>query len=126
MVDFDKATERVLAGLEKRNNLSPEERKIVAFHEAARAITAWFLEGADPILKITIIPRSKKALGHTQFLHNQSVLNSKQDLLDRICCALASRVVEELVMKEITDSSSEDLKKAQEIAHKIVTEFGMS
>lgn len=109
MSDFEKATERVLAGLEKRNNLTGEEKRIIAYHESGRAIASWFLEGGDPLIKLTIIPRSKKSLGYSQFLPDQISLYTKEELLDKICCALAGKVAEELTLNQITDSSTADL-----------------
>lgn len=94
MIDFEKATERVLAGLEKRNNLTGEEKRIIAYHESGRAVASWLLEGGDPLIKLTIIPRSKKALGFSQFLPDQVSLYTKQQLLDKISCALAGKVSE--------------------------------
>lgn len=126
MVDFEKATERVLAGLEKRNNLTDQEKKIIAYHESGRAVASWLLEGGDPLIKLTIVPRSKKSLGYSQFLPDQVSLNTKQELLDKICCALAGKVSEELVLHQMTDSSTADLEKARKIAYAMVTRFGMS
>lgn len=77
--DFEIATERVMAGLEKRNLMTPEVKKVVAYHEAGHAVTAWFLEGGDPLVKVTIIPRSKGSLGYAQYLPNEAVaLKTKQ------------------------------------------------
>ena len=116
----------MLAGLEKRNTLTGEEKRIIAYHESGRAIASWMLEGGDPMIKLTIIPRSKKALGYSQFLPDQVSLYTKQELLDKICSALAGKVAEEMVLNQVTDSSTTDLEKARKIAHAMVTRYGMS
>lgn len=124
--DFEMAAERVMAGLEKKKIISEEERKVIAYHESGHAVVSWFLEGGYPLLKLTIIPRSKGSLGYAQYLPNESQLETKQELLDRICCILGGRVAEEHFFKRITTGAYDDLKKAYETAHAIVTKFGMS
>lgn len=100
-IDFEMASERVLAGLEKRNLLTDEEKKKVAIHESGHAVVSWFLEGGAPLLKITIIPRSKGSLGYAQYLPNESSLENKEDLLDRICYMLGGRVAEEVFFGKV-------------------------
>ncbi|CAD8109614.1 unnamed protein product [Paramecium primaurelia] len=124
--DFEMASERVMAGLEKKRIISEEERKTVAYHESGHAVVSWFLQGGHPLLKLTIIPRSKGSLGYAQYLPNESSLESKQELLDRICCILGGRISEEIFFNQITTGAYDDLKKAYEVAHSIVTKFGMS
>ncbi|CAD8111866.1 unnamed protein product [Paramecium primaurelia] len=124
--DFEMASERVMAGLEKKRTISEEERKIVAYHESGHAVVSWFLQGGHPLLKLTIIPRSKGTLGYAQYLPNESNLESKEELLDRICCILGGRIAEEIFFGQITTGAYDDLKKAYEITHNIVTKFGMS
>ncbi|CAD8112255.1 unnamed protein product [Paramecium sonneborni] len=124
--DFEMASERVMAGLEKKRIISEEERKTVAYHESGHAVVSWFLQGGHPLLKITIIPRSKGSLGYAQYLPNESSLESKQELLDRICCILGGRISEEIIFGQITTGAYDDLKKAYDVAHSIVTKFGMS
>ncbi|CAD8120267.1 unnamed protein product [Paramecium sonneborni] len=124
--DFEMASERVMAGLEKKRIISEEERKTVAYHESGHAVVSWFLQGGHPLLKITIIPRSKGSLGYAQYLPNESSLESKQELLDRICCILGGRISEEIIFGQITTGAYDDLKKAYQVAHSIVTKFGMS
>jgi AFG3 family protein len=75
-IDFELASERVMAGLERKTLLSPEERKLVAYHESGHAVASWFLEGGMPLLKMTIIPRSKGLLGYAQYLPNESTLET--------------------------------------------------
>lgn len=124
--DFEMAAERVMAGLEKKSIISPEERKIVAYHESGHAVVSWFLEGGMPLLKLTIIPRSKGSLGYAQYLPNESQLETYEELLDRICCILGGRCSESHFFGRVTTGAYDDLKKAYELAHAIVTKFGMS
>lgn len=91
---FESATERVMAGIEKKSIMSPLERKTVAYHEAGHAITGWFLENAAPLLKVTIIPRSKGSLGFAQYLPDETNLKTTENLLDSIKVGLGGRVAE--------------------------------
>jgi len=124
--DFQTASERVLGGLEKSKRLQKKERNIVAHHEAGHAVVGWFLEGADPVLKVSILPRSKGALGFAQFLPNETMLYSKEELIDKICAILGGRVAEELFFNEVSTGASDDLRKATSIAKELVTSYGMS
>mmetsp|Transcript_36671 Transcript_36671/g.32866 ORF Transcript_36671/g.32866 Transcript_36671/m.32866 type:complete len:260 (-) Transcript_36671:177-956(-) len=94
--EFESAAERVMAGLEKKKIISEEERRTVAVHESGHAVVSWFLEGGAPLLKLTIIPRSKGSLGFAQYLPNESSLETKEELMDRICTILGGRCSEEL------------------------------
>lgn len=87
---------------------------------------SWFLEGGFPLLKLTIIPRSKGSLGFAQYLPNESQLLTKREIVDQICCALGGRVCEEVFFGRITTGASDDLKKVHSLAHALVTKFGMS
>lgn len=100
-IDFELSSERVLAGLEKKRIVSEEERKIVAVHESGHAVVSWFLEGGLPLLKLTIIPRSKGSLGFAQYLPNENSLETKEELYDRICCMLGGRVAEEIFFGKV-------------------------
>jgi AFG3 family protein len=124
--EFEVAAERVLAGLEKKKVMSEEERKVVAFHESGHAVVSWFLEGGHPLLKLTIIPRSKGSLGFAQYLPSETSLETKEELLDRICCILGGRCSEEHFFGRITTGAYDDLRKVYDIAHALVTKFGMS
>ena len=124
--DFEVAAERIIGGLESSKKLDPKDRQIVAYHESGHAAAAWFLEGADPVLKVSILPRSKGALGFAQFLPHETMLYSKSELLDKICATLAGRVAEEIFFHKITTGAQNDLQKATEIAMALVTSFGMS
>jgi AFG3 family protein len=124
--EFESATERVIAGIEKKLPLSEVERKTVAYHEAGHAVAGWFLENSSPLLKITIIPRAKGALGFAQYLPDEVSLYTKEQLLDTMVMALGGRVSEELFFNRITPGASDDIKKVTQIAQQIVTTYGMS
>ncbi|KAH9254637.1 hypothetical protein BASA81_007394 [Batrachochytrium salamandrivorans] len=125
--NFDKAVDRVIGGLEKSSNLmSPLEKKTVAYHEAGHAILGWFLEHADPLLKVTIIPRASGALGFAQYLPKEMSLQTQPQLEDKLCMALGGRAAEELTFGVVTTGAQNDLEKVTNIAKAMVTEFGMS
>lgn len=125
--DFEAAIDRVIGGLERRNSLmTPEERRTVAFHEAGHAIAGWFLEHADPLLKVTIIPRGGGALGFAQYLPKEVTLYSREALLDRMCMALGGRVSEEINFGRITTGASDDLDKVTQMAYAMTTVYGMN
>ncbi|XP_018331195.1 AFG3-like protein 2 [Agrilus planipennis] len=126
MKHFEQAIERVVAGMEKKTNvLSPEEKKTVAYHEAGHAIAGWFLQYADPLLKVSIIPRGK-GLGYAQYLPKDQYLYSKEQLFDRMCMTLGGRVSEELFFGRITTGAQDDLKKVTQSAYAQVVQFGMN
>eukprot|EP01029_Cantina_marsupialis_P032480 TRINITY_DN992_c0_g2_i1.p1 TRINITY_DN992_c0_g2~~TRINITY_DN992_c0_g2_i1.p1 ORF type:complete len:756 (-),score=283.70 TRINITY_DN992_c0_g2_i1:380-2647(-) len=125
--DFENATDRVVGGLEKRSGfLSPEEKHRVAVHESGHAVTGWFLKYASPLLKVTIIPRASGALGFAQYLPKELHLHSREELEHWICAALGGRVAEELLCGCHTSGAQDDLSKITQIAHQMVTGFGMS
>jgi cell division protease FtsH len=128
MADLDAAIDRVIAGLEKKNRLVNEkERRIVAFHEAGHAIVAERVQYADPVHKISIIPRGIGALGYTQQLpEDERYLLQRQELLDRMAVLLGGRVAEEIVFDEISTGASNDLERVAEMARKMVRQYGMS
>ena len=103
---FDAAIERVIAGLEKKTQvLQPEEKKTVAYHEAGHAVTGWFCEHADPLLKVSIIPRGK-GLGYNQFVPKESYLHSTEQLFDKMCMSLGGRASEKIFFNRITTGIS--------------------
>jgi AFG3 family protein len=102
-----------------------EEEKTVAYHEVGHAIVGWFLKGGNPLLKLTIRPRSKGALGFAQYLPSEIGLKHKQDLLDEIACILGGRAAEEIFRKEITTGAHDDFKKANSIAQSIIGTYGL-
>lgn len=124
---FEQAIERVIAGLEKKSRvLSEEERKTVAYHEAGHAICGWFLKYADPLLKVSIIPRGQGALGYAQYLPPDLQLLSVEELSDRMAMTLGGRVSEELHFSSVTSGASDDFKKVTSIASNMVLRWGMS
>lgn len=126
LIDFDKAIERVVAGLEKKTQvLQPLEKKTVAYHEAGHAVAGWFLEHADPLLKVSIIPRGK-GLGYAQYLPKEQYLYSKEQLIDRMCMGLGGRVAEEIFFGRITTGAQDDLQRITQLAYAQVVQFGMS
>lgn len=125
MKHFEQAIERVVAGMEKKTNvLQPDEKKTVAYHEAGHAVSGWFLEHADPLLKVSIIPRGK-GLGYAQYLPKEQYLYSKEQLFDRMCMTLGGRVSEELFFSRITTGAQDDLKKVTENAYAQVNNFNI-
>jgi cell division protease FtsH len=127
-VDFDEAIDRVVAGLQKKNRvMNPQEKEIVAFHESGHAIVAESVEHADPVHKISVIPRGIAALGYTQQQPTEDrYLMTRSELLDRLAVLLGGRVAEELVFGEISTGAQNDLQRATDIARSMVTEYGMS
>jgi cell division protease FtsH len=128
MLEIDDAVDRIVAGLEKKNRLiNDKERTIVAYHEAGHAIVAERVPTADPVHKISIIPRGVAALGYTQQLPTEDrYLLQKQELMDRIAVLLGGRVAEEIVFDEISTGAGNDLERVTELARSMVMEYGMS
>lgn len=123
---FEQAIERVVAGMEKKTNvLQPEEKKTVAYHEAGHAVAGWFLEHADPLLKVSIIPRGK-GLGYAQYLPREQYLYSKEQLFDRMCMTLGGRVSEQIFFGRITTGAQDDLRKVTQSAYAQIVQFGMN
>ena len=125
--DIENSIDRVLAGPEKKSQILTEEEKlIIAYHETGHALVGWALPNADPIHKVTIIPRGR-ALGYTQALpDSEKYLTSKAELKDRLAMLMGGRVAEELIFADPTTGASNDIEKATEIARRMVMEFGMS
>jgi cell division protease FtsH len=128
MHDLEEAIDRVVAGLERRSQvLTDEERRLVAYHELGHALVAMFVKHADPVHRVSIIPRGIGALGYTQQLPDEErYLMSEPELRDRIAVLLGGRSAEELVFNFATTGAQDDLQKATEIARRMVMEFGMS
>jgi len=126
--DFDDAIERVVAGLEKKNRLiNPQERKTVAYHETGHAMLAAYTKGADPVHKISIIPRGIGALGYTiQLPTEDRFLLTEEELLGKIDVLLGGRASEQLFFGEISTGASNDIARATEIARKMISDYGMS
>lgn len=128
MVHFEQAIERVIGGLERKSLvLNPEERKTVAYHEAGHAICGWYFEFADPLLKVSIIPRGKGALGYAQYLPvGDAYLMTTKQLMDRMAMTLGGRISEELHFPTVTTGASDDFRKVTAVATNMVTKWGMS
>jgi len=127
MQDFQDAIDRVIGGLEKKNKLiSPEEKKIVAYHEAGHAAAGWFLEHADPLVKVSIVPRGVAALGYAQYLPKEQFLYQTEQLLDEMCMALGGRAAEEIIFGKISTGALSDLERITKMAYSIVTVYGMN
>jgi len=123
---FEAAIERVVAGLEKKTNvLQPEEKTTVAYHEAGHAVVGWFLEHADPLLKVSIIPRGK-GLGYAQYLPQEKYLYSTEQLYDRMCMTLGGRASEHIFFNRITTGAQDDLQKVTKSAYAQITQYGMN
>jgi AFG3 family protein len=127
MKDFQDAVDREIGGLEKRNKLiSPEEKEIVAYHEAGHAIAGWFLEHANPLVKVSIVPRGIAALGYAQYLPKEQYLYRTETLRDEMCMALGGRAAEEIVFGKITTGALSDLEKITKMAYSMVSIYGMN
>ncbi len=127
MKDFNDAIDRVIGGLEKKNKIiSPEEKKIIAYHEAGHAICGWFLDHADPLVKVTIIPRGIAALGYAQYLPKEQYLYRTEQLIDSICMTLGGRAAEEIIFGKISTGAQNDLQKVTQMAYGMVTVYGMN
>ncbi|MCL6444763.1 MAG: ATP-dependent zinc metalloprotease FtsH [Alicyclobacillus sp.] len=125
--DVDEAIDRVIAGPEKRSRVMTEhERKLVAYHESGHAVIGFFVQNADTVHKVTIVPRGM-AGGYNVILPKEDrYFMTKQEMLDRICGLLGGRVAEEIVFGEISTGASNDLERVTAIARQMVTEYGMS
>lgn len=127
MEDFQDAIDRIIGGLEKKNKIiAPEEKKIIAYHEAGHAICGWYLKHAHPLLKVTIIPRGVAALGYAQYTPKEQYLYNEEQLLDQICMTLGGRASEEVFFKEVSTGAGNDLQQITKIAYSMITVYGMN
>ncbi len=127
MNDFQDAIDRVIGGLEKKNKIIlPEEKEIIAYHEAGHAICGWFLEHAYPLLKVTIVPRGTAALGYAQYTPKEQYLYNTDQLLDQICMTLGGRAAETIFFGKISTGASNDLQQVTKMAYSMVTVYGMN
>merc|ERR1712161_33425 len=126
MDDFEKATDRIIGGLESNQIMSKEERSIVAYHEAGHAIAGWFLEHADPLLKVTIIPRTSGALGFAQYLPKEVFLRTQEEIMDIVCTTLAGRASEDVFFGRVTTGASDDLKRVTQMVYSTIQTYGMN
>ena len=127
MSDFQDAIDRVIGGLEKRNKIiSPEEKEIIAYHEAGHAICGWYLEHAYPLLKVTVVPRGSAALGYAQYTPKEQYLYNTDQLMDQICMTLGGRASEDIFFGKISTGASNDLQQITKIAYSMITVYGMN
>jgi AFG3 family protein len=127
MHDFQDAIDRVIGGLEKKNKIiSPDEKRIVAYHEAGHAIAGWFLEHADPLVKVSIVPRGVAALGYAQYLPKEQFLYTTEQLIDGMCMTMGGRVAEDIVFSKISTGAQNDLERITKLSYAMITLYGMN
>ena len=127
MLDFENAVDRVIGGLEKKNKvISTKERTTVAYHEAGHAVIGWFLEHAEPLLKVSIVPRGTAALGFAQYLPNENLLMTTDQMNDMMAMALGGRVAEEVMLGRISTGAQNDLERVTRMAYSQVALYGMN
>lgn len=127
MQDFQDAIDRVIGGLEKKTKIiSPDEKKIVAYHEAGHAVAGWFLEHADPLVKVSIVPRGIAALGYAQYLPKEQFLYQTEQLIDEMCMTLGGRAAEQIIFGKISTGALSDLERITKMAYSIVSVYGMN
>ncbi|KDP35648.1 hypothetical protein JCGZ_09086 [Jatropha curcas] len=127
MENFEAAIDRVIGGLEKKNKvISKLERRTVAYHESGHAVTGWFLEHAEPLLKVTIVPRGTAALGFAQYVPNENLLMTKEQLFDMTCMTLGGRAAEQVLIGKISTGAQNDLEKVTKMTYAQVAVYGFS
>ena len=127
MSDFNDAIDRVIGGLEKKNKIIlPEEKKIIAYHEAGHAVSGWFLEHADPLVKVTIVPRGVAALGYAQYLPKETYIRTVDHMMDEMCMALGGRAAEDIIFGMISTGALSDLQQVTRMAYAMVSVYGMN
>lgn len=127
MDDFNYALDRVIGGLEKKNKLiSPEEKEIIAYHEAGHAICGWYLEHASPLVKVTIVPRGIGTLGYAQYLPKEEYITQTEQMLDRMCMTLGGRAAERIIFNKISTGAQSDLDHVTKMAYSMISIFGMN
>ncbi|XP_065852413.1 ATP-dependent zinc metalloprotease FTSH 8, mitochondrial-like [Euphorbia lathyris] len=127
MEHFEAAVDRVIGGLEKKNKvISKLERRTVAYHESGHAIAGWFLEHAEPLLKVSIVPRGTATLGFAQYVPNENYLKTKEQLFDMTCMTLGGRAAEQVLLGKISTGAKNDLKKVTKMTYAQVAVYGFS
>jgi AFG3 family protein len=125
--DFNYALDRVIGGLEKKNKIiSPEEKEIIAYHEAGHAICGWFLEYAHPLVKVTIVPRGLAALGYAQYLPKEQYITRTEKLLDDMCMTLGGRAAEKVVFNKISTGAQSDLDHVTKMSYDMILNYGLN
>jgi AFG3 family protein len=126
LIDFNDAIDRVVGGLEKKNKIiTPDEKKRIAFHEAGHAVSSWFLEHANPLVKVTVVPRGQ-SLGAAWYAPNERNLSTKEQMLDEMAATLAGRAAEQIVFGQISTGAQNDLDKVTSAAFSMVVIYGMT
>ncbi len=127
MSDFNDAIDRVIGGLEKKNKIiSPEEKKVIAYHEAGHAVCGWFLEHAYPLVKVSIVPRGVAALGYAQYLPKEQYLYTLDQMRDQIVALFGGRAAEELVFGQVSTGAQNDLERITKMAFSMISIYGMN
>ncbi len=127
MQDFNDAIDRVIGGLEKKNKIIlPEEKKIIAFHEAGHAVCGWFLEHAHPLVKVSIVPRGVAALGYAQYLPKEQFLYTTAQMNDQLVGLFGGRAAEQLIFGQISTGAQNDLERVTKMAYSMVAIYGMT
>lgn len=127
MDDFNDAIDRVIGGLEKKNKIIlPDEKRVIAYHEAGHAVSGWFLEHAHPLVKVTIVPRGVAALGYAQYLPKEVYIRTTDHLMDDMCMSLGGRAVEEIIFNKISTGALSDLQHITRMAYAMVSMYGMN
>ncbi|GJM88784.1 hypothetical protein PR202_ga05348 [Eleusine coracana subsp. coracana] len=127
MQHFESAIDRIIGGLEKKNKvISKLERRTVAYHESGHAVAGWFLEHAEPLLKVTIVPRGTAALGFAQYVPSENLLMTKEQLFDMTCMTLGGRAAEEVLIGKISTGAQNDLEKVTKMTYAQVAVYGFS
>ncbi|MBK9270585.1 MAG: ATP-dependent zinc metalloprotease FtsH [Saprospiraceae bacterium] len=125
--DFNYALDRVIGGLEKKNKIiSPEEKEVIAYHEAGHAICGWYLKYASPLVKVTIVPRGIGTLGYAQYLPKEEYITRTEAMLDRICMTMGGRAAEKIVFDKISTGAQSDLDQVTKMAYSMISIFGMN
>jgi len=127
MDDFNYALDRVIGGLEKKNKLiSPQEKEIIAYHEAGHAICGWYLEHASPLVKVTIVPRGIGTLGYAQYLPKEEYITRTEQMEDRMCMTFGGRAAERIIFDKISTGAQNDLDQVTKMAYSMVAVYGMN
>ena len=127
MQDFNDAIDRVIGGLEKKNKIiSPEEKKVIAYHEAGHAICGWFLEHAHPLVKVSIVPRGVAALGYAQYLPKEQYLYTMDQLNDQMVALFGGRAAEQITFGKVSTGAQNDLERITKMAYSMISLYGMS
>lgn len=127
MQDFNDAIDRVIGGLEKKNKIIlPEEKKIIAFHEAGHAVCGWYLEHAHPLIKVSIVPRGVAALGYAQYLPKEQFLYTTDQMNDQLVGLFGGRAAEEIIFGRISTGAQNDLERITKMAYSMVAIYGMT